>query len=83
MDTAASSREGSLPLGHCRNPLGQWGGAGWGEELLWELNAELEVQLYLESELEALWGWHQVELHGHKEGGRSSSPFHAAQPANG
>ena len=41
-----------------------------------------EVQLYLESELEALSGW-QVELCGHKEEERSSSPFHAAQPING
>ena len=46
----------------------KWGGAGWGEELLRELDAEWEVQLCLESELVALSHWNQLELVGHMDG---------------
>ena len=66
VDTAASDREGSLPLGHRRGAFGQWGETGWGEQLPWEPDSEWAVQLHLESELVSLLGWHQVELCGHE-----------------
>ena len=67
-DTAVSPPLGNtLPPVHHSEAL-KWGGAGWGEELLRELNAEWEVQLCLESELVALSRWNQLELVGHMAG---------------
>ena len=67
-DTAVSPPWGNtLPPVHRSEAL-KWGGAGWGEELLRELDAEWEVQLCLESELVALSHWNQLELVGHMAG---------------
>ena len=67
-DTAVSPPWGNtLPPVHRSEAL-KWGGAGWGEELLRELDAEWEVQLCLESELVVLSRWNQLELVGHMDG---------------